>query len=83
MFKLGDMNVSKVLDSRFANTTAGTPFYISPEIWNGNKYDYKSDIWSFGCLIYEICMLKPPFMAGDFPTLIQKIKSGYFAPIHT
>ena len=30
MFKLGDMNVSKVLDNRFAKTTAGTPYYISP-----------------------------------------------------
>ena len=52
MAKLGDMNVSKVLEARFAKTTAGTPFYISPEIWSGNKYDYKSDVWSFGCLIY-------------------------------
>jgi len=34
---------------------------MSPEQISGKKYDEKSDIWSFGCVIYEIAALKPPF----------------------
>ena len=80
--KLGDMNVSKVLEGKFATTTTGTPFYISPEIWNGRKYDSKCDIWSFGCLIYELCTLRAPFMSSDYSNLIKKVNSGYYEPIH-
>lgn len=50
--KLGDLNISKVAEGGFASTQAGTPFYTSPEIWNGQIYDGRCDIWSLGCLLY-------------------------------
>jgi NIMA (never in mitosis gene a)-related kinase len=60
--KLGDMNVSKVTNSKGLNyTQTGTPYYASPEFWKDEPYDIKSDIWSLGCVIYEITTLKPPF----------------------
>jgi serine/threonine protein kinase len=34
---------------------------MSPELMQGKAYDSKSDIWALGCLIYELCALKPPF----------------------
>ena len=43
----------------------GTPYYASPEVWKDQPYDKSSDIWSLGCVLYEICSLKPPFRADD------------------
>jgi NIMA (never in mitosis gene a)-related kinase len=64
--KLGDMNVSKVANKRGLNyTQTGTPYYASPEVWRDEPYDIKSDIWSLGCVLYEIIALKPPFTADD------------------
>ena len=79
--KLGDLNISKVAEGGFASTQAGTPYYTSPEIWNGVLYDSKCDIWSLGCLIYECAALRPPFLAKDFPSLSKKINQGHIDPI--
>lgn len=48
---------------------------MSPELVDG-RYNTKSDIWSLGCLIYELCTLQPPFQAITQSDLAQKIKSG-------
>ena len=45
------------------STQTGTPYYCAPEIWKNETYDLKSDIWSLGCVIYEMCALMPPFQA--------------------
>ena len=34
-------------------------YYASPEVWRDEPYNDKSDIWSFGCIIYEMCSLRP------------------------
>ncbi len=60
--KLGDMNVSKVANQRGLNyTQTGTPYYASPEVWKDEPYDIKSDLWSLGCVLYEMIALRPPF----------------------
>jgi serine/threonine protein kinase len=76
--KLGDFGLSKVLDndSLYAYTNVGTPYYMSPEQINEDKYNHKSDIWSLGCIIYETCALKPPFQAENYLSLAMKIKDG-------
>lgn len=63
--KLGDLNVSKVLEKGLGYTQTGTPYYASPEVWKDKPYDVKSDIWSLGCVLYEMITLKPPFRAED------------------
>ena len=44
-----------------AKTVVGTPYYLSPEIIQSKPYSFKSDIWSLGVLLYEMCALQPPF----------------------
>jgi NIMA (never in mitosis gene a)-related kinase len=54
---------------------------MSPEIWNNRAYDASSDIWSLGCMIYELCALKPPFTGNSFPELKRAVIAGRFSPI--
>jgi NIMA (never in mitosis gene a)-related kinase len=60
VIKIGDFGVSRQTNS-CASTIVGTPFYLSPEIINGTNYDSKTDIWSLGVLLYELCCLDFPF----------------------
>lgn len=77
-YKLGDMNVSKVNKRGLVYTQTGTPYYASPEIWSDKPYDAKCDIWSLGCVVYEMAALKPPFRAMDMEGLYRKIQKGQF-----
>jgi NIMA (never in mitosis gene a)-related kinase len=79
--KLGDLNVSKVVKMGFLYTQTGTPYYASPEVWSEKPYEYKSDIWSLGCVIYEICALKPPFRAQSLEILYKTVLKGVYEPI--
>jgi NIMA (never in mitosis gene a)-related kinase 1/4/5 len=79
--KLGDLNVSKVAKKGLLYTQTGTPYYASPEVWKDQPYDVKSDIWSLGCVLYEMTTLKPPFRANDMNGLYQKVLKGKFIPI--
>jgi len=74
--KLGDFNVSKVLKSKKHHTQTGTPYYCSPEVWSDKPYDYKCDIWSVGCVIYELCALKPPFLGNNIDQLYKNVMKG-------
>ncbi|XP_786794.1 serine/threonine-protein kinase Nek2 isoform X1 [Strongylocentrotus purpuratus] len=78
--KLGDFGLARVLqhDTSFAKTFVGTPYYMSPEQMNRLSYNDKSDIWSLGCLLYELCSLSPPFTATNQAALAVKIKGGHF-----
>lgn len=80
--KLGDFGLSKVMQSNdFAATYVGTPFYMSPEICASEPYTEKSDIWSLGCIMYELCAKEPPFNANSHIQLAQKIRRGVFEDI--
>jgi NIMA (never in mitosis gene a)-related kinase len=72
------LNVSKVLKKGLAYTQTGTPYYASPEVWSDKPYDMKSDIWSLGCVVYEMAALRPPFQATDLQGLFRKVKAGVF-----
>jgi NIMA (never in mitosis gene a)-related kinase len=77
---LGDMNVSKINKQDFARTQTGTPYYASPEVWREDPYNCKTDIWSLGCVIYELCMLHPPFQAKNLEELCIKVQEKKISP---
>ncbi|KAI2651757.1 Serine/threonine-protein kinase Nek2 [Labeo rohita] len=81
--KLGDFGLARILnhDTSFAKTFVGTPYYMSPEQINRMSYNEKSDIWSLGCLLYELCALSPPFTAYNQTELAVKIREGKFRRI--
>ena len=79
--KLGDLNVSKVAKKGLGYTQTGTPYYASPEVWNDKPYNYKSDIWSLGCVLYEMIMLRPPFRAESMEGLYNKVIKGQYPRI--
>lgn len=71
--KLGDMNLAKVAKEDFASTQIGTPFYLAPEIWLNKRYDYRCDIFSLGCVMYEMAALEVPFNVISVFELLNKI----------
>jgi len=83
IIKLGDFGIAKVLEGtlEMAKTVIGTPYYMSPELFRNQPYSYKSDIWSLGCVLYELVGLRHAFEARDMNSLVQKILRGNYAPI--
>ncbi len=80
--KIGDLNVSTIAKMGIAFTQTGTPYYASPEVWMDKSYNNKSDIWSIGCISYELCMLKPPFRGTSMKNLCKNIQRGVYEPIN-
>uniref|UniRef100_A0A8C5LW78 non-specific serine/threonine protein kinase n=1 Tax=Leptobrachium leishanense TaxID=445787 RepID=A0A8C5LW78_9ANUR len=81
--KLGDFGIARVLNNtmELARTRVGTPYYLSPEICENQPYNNKTDIWSLGCVLYELCALKHPFEARSLHQLVVKICRGRFEPL--
>ncbi|XP_054716580.1 probable serine/threonine-protein kinase nek3 [Uloborus diversus] len=81
--KLGDFGIARVLSntSDLARTCIGTPYYLSPEICENKPYNNKSDIWSLGCVLYELIALKHAFEAKNIKNLVLKIIKVSIPPI--
>jgi NIMA (never in mitosis gene a)-related kinase len=61
--KVGDFGASRLLpDGGLRLTAVGTPGYMAPEVL-GRHYDEKADVWSLGCILYELCTFRQAFPA--------------------
>jgi len=82
--KIGDFGISKQLNNynEYAKSQVGTIRYMAPEIINGEKYNNKVDIWSLGCIIYELCTLNLCFDDVSLKTLMNKIVESKYETIN-
>lgn len=85
--KLGDLGLGRFMSSQTieAFSRVGTPLYMSPEVLKGSGYDWKSDVWSLGCIVYELACFRSPFKKEDekmsLYDLFQTINKGEFPPL--
>ena len=75
---LGDFGLARVVDANAADdvqatSTVGTPHFMSPEMLRGAKYGFAADVWSLGCVMYELTTLRQPFTAFNMEGLRRKI----------
>ena len=79
--KIGDFGLSKQLKSykeyELSNSKAGSEDYIAPEIKFKGIYNEKSDMWSLGCIIYELFTLNI-YYKDNFMTQIRKIDTKIY-----
>ncbi|XP_063181368.1 serine/threonine-protein kinase Nek11 [Chroicocephalus ridibundus] len=78
LLKIGDFGVSRLLmgSCDLATTFTGTPYYMSPEALKHQGYNTKSDIWSLGCILYEMCCMNHAFSGHNFLSVVLKIVEG-------
>ncbi|WP_347038629.1 Stk1 family PASTA domain-containing Ser/Thr kinase [Glutamicibacter halophytocola] len=81
--KLMDFGIARALDNSATMTqtaaVVGTAQYFSPEQARGEQVDFRSDIYSAGCLFYELMTGRPPF-TGDSPVSVAYQHVGEIPP---
>eukprot|EP00906_Rhabdomonas_costata_P023500 RCo033808 len=77
--KLADFGISKrLVDTVHAQSVVGTPYYLAPEVCEGKPYDYAGDVWSMGCVIYELAALRRAFEASNLLAVVRAITSATY-----
>ena len=60
----------------------GTPCYMAPELFQeGGFHAYSSDLWAFGCLLYELATGRTPFASTSFQELVGLIMHAEYEPL--
>lgn len=85
LVKLGDFGFSRQYEDTLSNpvgsTFCGTPYYLSPELWQRSPYSKKSEMWALGVVLYEVMALRRPFGGRDMGELIENICKGHTEPL--
>jgi formylglycine-generating enzyme required for sulfatase activity/predicted Ser/Thr protein kinase len=75
MLKIADFGISKIAGDHNltrTGTAVGTPSYLSPEQGRGEPTDIRSDIYSLGCVFYEILTDRKPFISDNADAVIYQ-----------
>jgi serine/threonine-protein kinase len=82
--KLTDFGIARILDNQtltITGTLLGSPAYMAPEYIDGHETDERSDIFSFGAMLYQLTVGRLPFEGPSPHALLKKIAAGeYMAP---
>jgi serine/threonine protein kinase len=80
---IGDVGISRPLAHTLdeARTAIGTPSYLAPEVFQSQPYSFFADVWSIGCILYELASLHQAFAARSFNDLSLKVCTGRMAPM--
>lgn len=80
--KLGDFGFAKALQAQqdALVSRVGSPFYMSPEICKNQPYGTTSDVWSCGCVLYEMICLQPAFYAENMMLVLDRICAAAYDP---
>uniref|UniRef100_A0A0N4Y218 Serine/threonine-protein kinase (inferred by orthology to a C. elegans protein) n=1 Tax=Nippostrongylus brasiliensis TaxID=27835 RepID=A0A0N4Y218_NIPBR len=76
-----DFGLAKKRGSEYLKSAAGTIIYSCPEIVQNMGYGEKADVWSFGCCVYEMAELHPPFYSQNMLALATQIVEGKYEPV--
>ena len=86
VIKVLDFGIAGGLDAlklTRAGEVFGTPQYMSPEQCNGTDLDHRTDIYSLGCILYEMLEGKPPFSAeSPMATMLKHVRTKVPTPRH-
>ncbi|XP_052258729.1 serine/threonine-protein kinase Nek10-like isoform X2 [Dreissena polymorpha] len=78
-----DFGLAKVkgTDTSKMTSQCGTILYSSPEMVEGAPYTEKVDVWALGCILYQMCVLDPPFYNTNMLKLVTDIVQGIYKPV--
>ncbi|KAH7729021.1 Serine/threonine-protein kinase Nek7 [Aphelenchoides avenae] len=82
--KVSDLGLSRIERmTTGAKSVCGTPYYLAPERMTQKAYSYKADVWSLGCILYEMAALRCPFYGESTNeySLTEKIREAQYLPI--
>jgi serine/threonine protein kinase len=82
--KLTDFGLARAADDASLTQSgliAGTPTYMSPEQANGEPVDHRSDLFSLGSVLYELCTGRPPFRAPNTAAVLRRVSEETPRPI--
>ena len=81
--KLGDFGLATALRHTWqqAHSLCGTPHYFSPELVAGRPYNNKADIWSMGCILYELLTQRFAFLGNTLQEIMHRIQCEQPSPI--
>jgi calcium-dependent protein kinase len=72
--KIGDFGLSRYMKNDSRQSLVGTPYYVAPEVING-QYDTECDMWSLGVCLFVVLQGKYPFTGIEMDELFSRIKS--------
>lgn len=81
LMQLAGLGASCMIVDASHTTVVGTPFFMAPEVLSGKPQDVQADVYSLGCVLYMLCMLKPPFRGANFAEISCNVQQSSYEEI--